>query len=44
MERAGRHGVYCILKSMEQGEAFRFAVPCYPTAGANYRILACQCC
>jgi len=40
MERRGRHGVYFILKSMEVGTTFRSAVPKYPTADPNYRILA----
>jgi hypothetical protein len=42
MERAERHGVYFILKSMEQGQTFRSAVPRFPTADPNYRILARQ--
>ena len=42
MERAGEHGVYFILKSMEQGNTFRSAVPRFPTADPNYRILARQ--
>jgi len=42
MERAGRHGVYFILKSMEQGQTFRSAVPRFATADPNYRILARQ--
>jgi len=40
MERAGQHGVYFILKSMEQGQTFRSAVPRFPTNDPNYRILA----
>jgi hypothetical protein len=42
MERAQRHGVYFILKSMEQGQTFRSTVPRFPTADPNYRILARQ--
>src|SRR6266567_2030327 len=42
MERAGRHGVYFILKSMEQGQTFRSAVPRFATGDPNYRILARQ--
>jgi hypothetical protein len=42
MERAGQHGVYFILKSMEQGQTFRSAVPRFATADPNYRILARQ--
>ncbi len=39
MERANRHGVYCILKSMEQGHTFRSALPKFPTTDPDYRIL-----
>ena len=42
MERARRHGVYFILKSMEQGQTFRSTVPRFATADPNYRILARQ--
>ena len=42
MEQASQHGVYFILKSMEQGQTFRSTVPRYPTEDANYRILARQ--
>ena len=42
MIRANRYGVYFIFKSMEQGSTFRIAVPKYPTADPNYRILAHQ--
>ena len=42
MERAGRHGVYFILKSMEQGQTFRSTVPRFATDDPNYRILARQ--
>src|SRR5215472_369745 len=42
MERQQRFGVYFILKSMEVGANFRVAVPKYPTADPNYRIVARQ--
>jgi hypothetical protein len=42
MERAGRHGLYFILKSMEQGQTFHSAVPRFATTDPNYRILARQ--
>ncbi|MBA2535355.1 MAG: hypothetical protein H0V21_10115 [Rubrobacter sp.] len=42
MKRANRHGVYFILKSMEQGQTFRSTVPRFPTDDPNYRILARQ--
>jgi hypothetical protein len=42
MKRAGRHGVFFILKSMEQGQTFRSTVPRYPTDDPNYRILGRQ--
>ena len=42
MKRAGGHGVYFILKSMEQGQTFRSTVPKYPTDDPNYRILGRQ--
>jgi len=42
MERKNQHGVYFILKSMEQGNTFRSSVPKYPTPDPNYRILAKQ--
>ena len=42
MVRVEGYGVYCILKSMEQGPSFRVTVPKYPTKDANYRILARQ--
>src|SRR6202049_737764 len=42
MEQAKRHGVYFILKSMEQGNTFRSTVPKYPSADPNYRVLARQ--
>jgi hypothetical protein len=37
-----QHGVYFILKSMEQGNTLRSTIPNYPTADSNYRILAKQ--
>ena len=40
MDRAGQHGVYFILKSMEQGQTFRSTVPRFATDDPNYRILA----
>ena len=42
MERSGQHGVYFILKSMEQGQTFRSTVPRFATNDPNYRILARQ--
>jgi hypothetical protein len=42
MERSGQHGVYFILKSMEQGQTFRSTVARFATADPNYRILARQ--
>lgn len=42
MKRNNGHGVYLILKSMEQGQTFRCAVPKYSTADSNYRILSKQ--
>ena len=42
MERRKRYGVYFILKSMEVGATFRSALPKYPTADPNYRILSRQ--
>jgi hypothetical protein len=42
IERAGQHGVYFILKSMEQGQTFRSTVPRFATTDPNYRILARQ--
>jgi len=40
--RTDTYGVYCILKSLEQGPTFRVTVPKYPTKDPNYRILARQ--
>jgi hypothetical protein len=42
MERRQRYGVYFILKSMELGANFRVAMPKYPTADPNYRIISRQ--
>ena len=42
MERQQRFGVYFILKSMEVGSNFRVAMPKYPTADPDYRIVAKQ--
>src|SRR3982075_3296233 len=42
MERTERHGVYFILKSMEQGQTFRSTLPRFATGDPNYRILASQ--
>jgi len=42
MERRQRFGVYFILKSMEVGANFRVAMPKYPTADPNYRIISRQ--
>jgi hypothetical protein len=39
MKRQGRHGVYFIFKSMEQGPTFRSCPPKYPTDDPDYRIL-----
>jgi hypothetical protein len=45
LRRAERHncnGVYFILKSLEVGPSFRSAMPKYPAADPDYRILAKQ--
>ena len=42
MEKAGKYGVYFIFQSMEQGQTFRCAVPKFPTADPNYRIVTPQ--
>jgi hypothetical protein len=42
MQRRTQHGVYFILKSMEQGNTFRSSPPKFPTGDPNYRILARQ--
>jgi hypothetical protein len=41
-ERLNRYGVYFILKSMEVGPSFRSAMPKYPSADPDYRILRRQ--
>jgi hypothetical protein len=42
LKNRNQHGVYFILKSMEQGSTFRSSAPKYPTADPHYRILAPQ--
>jgi hypothetical protein len=42
LKNRNQHGVYFILKSMEQGSTFRSSAPKYPTADPHYRILARQ--
>jgi hypothetical protein len=42
MERRQRFGVYFILKSMEVGTNFWVAIPKYPTADPDYRIVSRQ--
>ncbi len=42
MKNRNQHGVYFILKSLEQGSTFRSSAPKYPTADPHYRILARQ--
>jgi hypothetical protein len=42
MKNHNQHGVYFILKSLEQGSTFRSSPPKYPTADPHYRILARQ--
>lgn len=44
MDRAGRFGVYFILKSMEVGPSFRITAPKYPCKDPDYRIVAPQKC
>jgi hypothetical protein len=44
LERRHRFGVYFILKSMELGPSFRIAVPKFPTADPEYRLIAPQRC
>ena len=39
MKRRGRHGVYFIFKSMEQGPTFRSCPPKYATDDPDYRVL-----
>ena len=41
-QKAGRFGVYFILRSMEQGPTFAIRHPKYPTKDPNYRILRKQ--
>ena len=42
LEKQNRFGVYFIFQSMEQGTTFRSAMPKYPTADPDYRILSTQ--
>jgi hypothetical protein len=42
LKNRNQHGVYFILKSLEQGSTFRSSAPKYPTADPHYRILARQ--
>jgi hypothetical protein len=42
MQREGRTGVYCVLKSMEQGPSFRIVKPKFPVEDPNWRIVAPQ--
>jgi hypothetical protein len=42
MERAGRNGVYFVLKSVELGHTFRSTAPVLPKPDPNYHILAHQ--
>ena len=42
MERPDRFGVYFVVKGMEVGINFRVAMPKYPTADPDYRIVAKQ--
>jgi hypothetical protein len=42
VKKRNQHGVYFILKSMEQGSTFRSSAPKYPTADPHYRLLARQ--
>jgi hypothetical protein len=39
MERRHRHGVYCIITSMEMGSTFQVRMPKFPTADPDYRII-----
>src|SRR5439155_1847451 len=43
MERAERHGVYFILKSMEQGQTFRSTVPRFATDRSEERRVGKEC-
>ena len=42
LQREGRTGVYCVLKSMEQGPSFRIVKPKFPVDDPNWRIVAAQ--
>ena len=42
MKNRNQHGVYFILKSLEQGSTFRSSAPKYPTGDPHYRLLARQ--
>ena len=42
MQRAGKTGVYYVLKSMEQGPSFRITKPKYPVEDPNWRMVAAQ--
>ena len=42
LQRESRTGVYCVLKSMEQGPGFRIVKPKFPVADPNWRIVAPQ--
>jgi hypothetical protein len=42
MQREGWTGVYCVLKSMEQGPSFRIVKPKFPVEDPNWRIVAPQ--
>jgi hypothetical protein len=39
MERRNRHGVYCIITSMEMGSTFTSKMPQFPTEDPDYRII-----
>ena len=39
MERRNRHGVYCIITSMEMGSTFQVRMPKFPTDDPDYRII-----
>jgi hypothetical protein len=42
MQREGKTGVYCVLKSMEQGPSFRIMKPKFPVADPTWRIVVAQ--
>ena len=42
MQREGKTGVYCVLKSMEQGPSFRIMKPKFPVEDPTWRIVAQQ--